>query len=40
MIRPSFFFIFCFTNFFHNKLGSEEGIKIKIKFIQTIFQLN
>ena len=25
---------------FHNKLGSEDEIKIKIKFIRTIFQLN
>ena len=32
------FFIFCFTIFFRNKLGSED--EIKIKFIQTIFQLN
>ena len=34
------FFIFCFTDFFRNKLGSEDEIKIKIKFILTIFQLN
>ena len=34
------FFIFCFTDFFRNKLGSEDEIKIKIKFIRTIFQLN
>ena len=32
------FFIFCFADFFHNKLGSED--EIKMKFIQTIFQLN
>ena len=32
------FFIFCFPNSFCNKLGSE--VKIKIKYIQTIFQLN
>ena len=31
-VRPSFFFIFCFTNFFRNKLGSEDEMKIKIKF--------
>ena len=37
MVRPSFF-IFCFTDFFRNKLLSED--EIKIKFIQTIFQLN
>ena len=34
------FFIFCFTDFFHYKLESEDEIKIKIKFIRTIFQLN
>ena len=34
------FFIFCFTDFFLNKLVSEDEIKIKIKFIRTIFQLN
>ena len=34
------FFIFCFTIFFRNKLGLEDEIKIKIKFIQTTFQLN
>ena len=34
------FFIFCFTDFFRNKLGSEDEIKIKIKFIRLIFQLN
>ena len=34
------FFIFCFTDFFRNKLVSEDELKIKIKFIQTIFQLN
>ena len=28
------FFIFCFTDFFRNKLGSEDEIKIKIKFIR------
>ena len=32
------FFIFCFTDFFCNKLGSED--EIKIKFIRTVFQLN
>ena len=31
MTRPEFFFIFCFTEFFRNKLGSEDEIKIKIK---------
>ena len=35
-----FFFTFCFTDFFRNKLGSEEEMTIKIKFIQTIFQMN
>ena len=30
------FFIFCFTDFFRNK----DEIKIKIKVIQIIFQLN
>ena len=34
------FFIFCFTDFFRDKLVSEDEIKIKIKFIRTIFQLN
>ena len=34
------FFIFCFTDFFGNKLVSEDEIKIKIEFIRTIFQLN
>ena len=29
--RPSFFFFFfCFTDFFRNKLGSEDEMKIKI----------
>ena len=32
------FFIFCFTDFFRNKLVSEDEIKIKIKFIRTIFK--
>ena len=32
--------LFYFTDFFRNKLGVEDEIKIKIKFIQTIFQLN
>ena len=32
--------IFCFTDFFCNKLVSEDEIKIKIKFIRTIFLLN
>ena len=32
------FLIFCFTDFFRNKLVSED--EIKIKFIRTIFQLN
>ena len=37
-VRPSFFFlIFCFTDFFRNKLASEDEIRIKI--IRTIFQL-
>ena len=35
-----FFVFFCFTIFFCNKLGSEDEIKIRIKFIRTIFQLN
>ena len=39
MLRPSFL-IFCFTDFFRKKLVSEDEIKIKIKFIRTIFQLN
>ena len=34
------FFLFFFTDFFCNKLVSEDEIKIKIKFIRTIFQLN
>ena len=34
------FFIFCFTDFFRNKLVSEDEIKMKIKFIRTIFQLH
>ena len=34
------FFIFCFADVFRNRLVSEDEIKIKIKFIQTIFQLN
>ena len=34
------FFIFCCTDFFRNKLVSGDEIKIKIKFIWTIFQLN
>ena len=34
------FFIFCFTDFFRNRLVSEDKIIIKIKFMQTIFQLN
>ena len=38
-IRPEFFY-FLFYLFFHNKLVSEDEIKIKIKFIRTIFQLN
>ena len=36
--KAKVFFIFCFTDFFRNKLGSED--EIKIKFIRTIFQLN
>ena len=39
IIRPEFFY-FLFYRFFRNKLGSEDEIKIKIKFIRTIFQLN
>ena len=35
-----FFLFFVLRIFFHNKLGSEDEIKIKKKFIQTIFQLN
>ena len=38
-VRPSFF-IFCFADFFRNKLVSDDEIKIKIKFIRTIFRLN
>ena len=38
LVRPEF--IFCFTDFFRNKLVSEDEIKIKLKFIWTIFQLN
>ena len=34
------FLIFCFTEFFRNKLRSEDEIKIKIKFLWTIFQFN
>ena len=34
--KAKVFFIFCFTDFFRNKLGSEDEIKIKIKFIQVI----
>ena len=34
------FFYFLFYRFFRNNLGSEDKIKIKIKFILTIFQLN
>ena len=34
-----FYFLFC-RFFFRNKLVSEDKIKIKIKFIWTIFQLN
>ena len=30
----------CFTDCFRIKLESEDEIKIKIKFIWTIFQLN
>ena len=33
-IRPLFFY---FTDFFLSKLGSEDEIKIKIKFIRTVF---
>ena len=36
MIRPEFFYLL-FYSFFCNKLGSEDEIKIKIKFIRTIF---
>ena len=39
-IGPLFFFIFCFNDFFCNKLGWKDEIKIKLKFIRTIFQLN
>ena len=37
-----FFFLLFFVLpiFFRNNLGSEDEIKIKIKFIRTIFQLN
>ena len=30
----------CFTDFFRNKLGLEDELEIKIKFILTIFHLN
>ena len=33
-----FLFVFCFNDFFRNKLASEDIIKLKIKFIRTIFQ--
>ena len=33
------FFIFCFTDFFRNKLGSKDETKIEIKFIQTYFSI-
>ena len=36
-VRPELFY---FTDIFRNKLGSEDEIKIKIKFIRTFFQLN
>ena len=39
MVRLSLFY-FLYTDFFGNKLGSEEEIKMKIKFIRTIFQVN
>ena len=39
-VRPSFFYCFVLPIFFRNKLGLEDEIKIKIKFIRTIFQLN
>ena len=38
-LRPEFFYLL-FYRFFGNKLGAEDEIKIKIKFIWTIFQLN
>ena len=34
------FLFFVLPIFFRNKLGSEDELKIKIKFIRTIFQLN
>ena len=34
------FLSFVLQIFFHNKLVSEDEIKIKIKFIRIIFQLN
>ena len=38
-VRPSFFF-FCFTDFFRNKLVSEDEIKIKIKFNWKMVRMN
>ena len=34
------FLFFVLPFFFRNKLGSEDEIKIQLKFIQTIFKLN
>ena len=33
------FFIFCFTDFFRNKLVSEDEIKIKVVFPSILIQL-
>ena len=38
-VRP-LFFLFFVLQFFCNKLVSEDEMKIRIKFIRTIFQLN
>ena len=39
MVRPSFFYFFVLSIFFATR-WSENEIKIKIKFIRTIFELN
>ena len=41
-LDQSFFFLFFFLFYrcFRNRLGLEDEIEIKIKFILTIFQLN
>ena len=38
-VRPLLFYLL-FYRFFRDKLGLEDEIKIKIKLIRTIFQLN